>query len=746
MATVRQTLALNDRMSPVLSKIISAMHTTLDVMEQVNVASGRGIGAGVFDKARTQINAANTALQQTVNEVHEVDNAVKKARTGFAGWQAAIVTANQGIILMRQGIHGLNQITSYFDGLMSISSRLNLITEDHLGLQDKIFAAAQRSRGEYAAMASTVAKLNLLAQKAFEPFGGEDATVKFAETLNKAFVISGAGTQERESAMYQMAQALSSGRLQGDEYRSIIENAPLVAQSIEDYMRNVKGAQGTLKDWSSEGLLTSDVLIAAVQNASTEIDKQFADMPMKFSDHMTSLRNEGIKAIAPLTTRFENLMASDKMSTFVNNAIRYIQQLVGWLDNVLEQIDRLSSTAGFQQFASEIGTVLNVVGTLLGWVLQGVLGIVNAITWAWPVVGPILWTVVAALIALKSQLLIQAGLWLWNSILVPAYTAVVGFLQHGYNVLTSATYRASAAQLMFNSALLASPIGWIILILVAVIAIIAIVVNVINAATGSTLSAIGVIVGGLSVAGAFIWNLLLGIFDLVLGVLNGLINPILAFVNFFGNVFNDPVGSIIHLFGQMGDNILGIIESIAKAIDKVVGSNLAGAVSGWRKNLGSFVDTAAKKYGNGAYEEIVGNLNLSSDSLGLGRWAYEDAYDWGYNAGSSIETSVGGALSDLLGGYDPTETPGAGGFDPEDYTDGNGFNVNADGSEVSLSDDDIKYLRDIAKLEYVSQYTTLRPVVQAQFGDVHETADVNQIITVLEDAIEGAYESSLARG
>ena len=504
MATVRQTLALNDRMSPVLSKIINAMHTTLNIMEQIDTASERGIGASAFKQARNQINAANAALEETLNDTKQVNNAAREAGSGFSKWQAAIVTANQGIQLIQQGIHGINRLTGFFDGLTGVSARLNLITEDQLGLQDKIFAAAQRSRGEYTEMANSVAKLNLLAGDTFAQFGGEDATVGFVETLNKAFVLSGAATTERNAAMYQMTQALSSGRLQGDEYRSIIENAPLVAKSIEDYMRNVKGAEGTMKDWASEGLLTSDVIIAATQNAAAQIDEQFADMPMKFGDHMTRLKNEGIRALAPLTERFQGLMQSEKFGAFIDKAIIWIQTGVTWLDKMLDKIEEIGNNPGFQQFASTAGAALSTIVAILGWVIELALGIFNAVMWAWPVLEPILLGVAAALLLINAPLAAQAGLWIWNSVLVPIYTAVVGFLKHGYLVLTSATYRASAAQLMYNSALLASPITWIILIIVALIAIIYAVINVINKVTGSTVSATGVILGALSVAGAFI--------------------------------------------------------------------------------------------------------------------------------------------------------------------------------------------------------------------------------------------------
>lgn len=742
MATVRNTIALNDKMTPVLRSITKALDSTLIALASTDKVSNKA-----FEGVKRDIRNARNAVEGLNLEVQELQQPVDNARKGFSAWQSAIVTANQGIQLIQQGIQGINKVTGFFDGLMGISSRLNLITEDQLSLQEKIYAAAQRSRGEYTAMASTVAKLNLLAANAFAPFGGEDATVKFAETLNKAFVISGAGTTERQSAMYQMAQALSSGRLQGDEYRSIIENAPLVAKSIEKYMREVKGLEGTMKDWASEGLLTSDVIIAAVQNASTEIDEQFAGMPKKFGDHMTELKNKALWALAPITARFETLMQSQKFNAMMEKASQTIVAGINWLDKMFDKLEAIGNNPGFQQFAQTAGRALALVATVLGWIFGLALDIFNLVMAAWPVLEPVLFGVAAALLLIKAPLLAQAGLWLWNTILVPAYTAVLGFLQHGYMVLTNSTYRASAAQLMYNSVMLASPVTWIIMALIALIAVIFAVVNAVNAATGSTTSAFGIIVGALAVAAAAIWNTVLMLIEFVLAGINGVWNYVGMFVNFFANVFKDPIGSVIHLFGGFADTVLGLIESVAKGIDNLIGTNLAQGVSKWRSGLEGNINKWASEYGNGSYQEVMSSSNLTVESLGLGRWEYGDAWDSGYNWGAKAEADISASL-DSLGLNDLTKTA-------EDLATGqqlgNGTLENILGSdgvkgEVSITDEDIKLLKDVAQAEWVNKYTTLRPEMTVTFGDVHETADANQLLEVMETMIENAYASALTEG
>lgn len=164
-------------------------------------------------------------------------------------------------------------------------------------LNKKIYASAMRARAFYTDTAATISKLGLLAGDAFN---SNDEMIAFTELMNKNFTIGGASTQEQSSAMYQLTQAMASGRLQGDEYRSIIENAPLLAKAIEDYMRNVQGAEGAMKDWSSEGLLTADVIKAALFSTADEVEERFAKMPMTWGQVWTMASNIAIRALNPL--------------------------------------------------------------------------------------------------------------------------------------------------------------------------------------------------------------------------------------------------------------------------------------------------------------------------------------------------------------------------------------------------------------------------------------------------------------
>ena len=702
MATVRQAISLQDQMSPVLSKIMKAMSNTIDVMEQMNVASSRGLNASAFTAARKGIADANKALQDFIDDENKLPPANEKVRRGFEGWQAAIVTANQALQLGRTLVDGFLRLTGIGDEMTQMSSRLNLINDGmqtQEELQQMIYESAQRSRGAYGDTADTVAKLNLLAGKVFT---NNREAIAFAETMQKAFTISGADPSEQSAALRQMSQALASGALKGDEFNSIVENAPLIAQAIEKYM-GVSRAE--LREMSSEGKITADIIKNAVFSASGEISDQFENMPMTFAAATQSMRNDAMMAFQGVSQKWSQLLNS----------------------------------AGFTNLMSQVSGAIFVVAGLVERTFDFLIS-------NWPTISAVLSGVAIAFGVILSALLIYNTVQaITNGIQMAS--AIASFIHAAATRSTaSATAMATAAQYGWNTALLASPITWIIIAIVALIAVIFAVVVAVAKMQDSTITAFGAILGALSVAAAVVWNIVVGVINAVMQfVWTRFIEPWIGIMEWVLNVFNGGFNS----FGDAVKNLLGNIISWFLSLGKVV-TKIIDAIFGtnWTDGLNSLQD---KVLSWGKNEQAI-TLSREAPTLQsltggkVDRWAYGDAWDWGKTKGNAATEKLGNLFGNVQDLAQSASGAADAAQDIADYDSLKNGKVDASGSTVSLSDEDLQYMRDIAEIDYINKYTTMRPVVNATFGDVRETADVNKVLEVLENAVADAYASSLARG
>lgn len=281
MATLKSTFVLQDRYSRVVDSI---MRTTRNAEAAMMGASAKADNLGQsFDKMSN------------------------KASSG-AGGIKKLLGALGGFMAVKKAIDLTDEYTNTVARLSLINDGLQTQKE----LQDQIYLSAQRSRGEYITTAQTVAKLGMMAGEAF---GSTDEIVKFTELINKSFKVGGASKTEQSAGMYQLAQAMASGRLQGDEFRSISENAPMIGKALQQYL-GVGAAE--LKEMSSQGLITADVIKGAMFGIGDEINTMFAKMPMTFADAGTQIKNHAIKAFEGVMEKLSEINNSDFMSTLVN--------------------------------------------------------------------------------------------------------------------------------------------------------------------------------------------------------------------------------------------------------------------------------------------------------------------------------------------------------------------------------------------------------------------------------------------
>ena len=661
------------------------------------------------------VEAANQAylrLSQTVGNTERYirDNVDEQGRFNReieegANEANSLMQTIKGAVAAYATIQTLSAALNLSDQLTSTTARMNLMndglqtTQD---LQNMIYLSAERARGSYQATADAVSKLGLMAGDAF---GSSQEIIAFMEQVNKQFTIAGTEAAGVDAAMLQLTQAMASGVLRGEELNSIFEQAPTIIQTIADYL---DVPIGSIREMAAEGQITADIVKSAMFAAADETNAKFESMPKTFSQIWTSFQNTALMAFQPVLQRMNEIANSEAFQEFVNNAIEGLSLVAGI---ALEIFDLLVGVAG-----------------------------AVADNWSW--LSPIIYGVAAALavyygwqLAVNAISAITKGIHIAMAIAQMIHAAATG-------ALTAATAAEIAAQNGLNAALYACPIVWIIVLIIALIALFYAAVAAVNKFAGTSVSATGIICGAFMVAAAFIGNLFVTLINFVIDIFVVLWNFIAAFANFFANVFTDPVGAVARLFFDLVDTVLSLLQSLASAIDTIFGSNLAGAVQGWRDSLSGWVDDT---FGKGT--EVMAQLN--ADDMHLGRFEYGSAWDAGYSFGEGIDESI--ANFDPSSLFD-TNVPGA-----DDYANlGNyGSSIGGIGSGVDdiagntgkiadsmdITEEDLKYLRDIAEQEAINRFTTAEITIeQTNHNTVSGKMDLDGVVDGLTDAVNEAVD------
>lgn len=415
----------------------------------------------------------------------EIPSIMNAAKSGAAFGAAAIGIEAAGRAMKDMAVSAV-QTT---DQLTQIRARINLINDGSQStaeIMDKIYSAANRSRGSYLDMADSVAKLNMLAKDAFS---SNDEAIYFVEQLNKQFKISGASVEETTSAMYQLTQAMAAGKLQGDEFHSIMENAPMLAQSIASEMGLTVGQ---LKEMSSQGLITADIIKEALFNSAEETNSKFAEIPMTFQDIGTQVQNELIAAFQPAMEEISNMTSSGVL----NDALAGLSiafRLVG----TAAQAAIITVRGAFSTLSVVIGTAKNIVTsfanlfrTTMPGVATAIVGVTTAFitykatvalcsaqTAALTVKTVALKTAqVASAIATRSYALAMTvvKVAIQGTILsIGALTLGTTVLKSLFLALRSSTLAAANAQRVLNVVMKANPVGILISVIMTLVGVFA---------------------------------------------------------------------------------------------------------------------------------------------------------------------------------------------------------------------------------------------------------------------------------
>ncbi len=723
MGTIQSYIRLHSGIAQALQRDVSAINRTISQFQNMRMASEGMVNTSSIDSGAAAIERAAQSANRTEQEMNQVSSATQRMQQELRGvgqhtqnntnyqnnYNKSVNDGSSAVSFLLGkaktmattlgAAFGAKQVIGLSDTMASSRARLDLMNDGLQTteqLQNMIYQSAQRSRGSYQDTADIVSKLGTSAKGAFK---SNEEAVLFAEQMNKQFVIGGASAQEQSAAMYQLTQAMASGRLQGDEFRSIMENAPMLAQSIA---QSLGKSTAELREMSSEGLLTSDVIKNALFASADETNRKFEQMPKTFSQVMASVKNQALRAFHPVLNQINKIANSKKFDSFINGAVGAI----------------------------------NTIGSVAAVALGAIVTIGAFMSDNWSIIGPIVYGIAGALMLYYGRLfLINNAEKIHAGIMAIKNGAMIAAVPI-YSLLTGQTMAQTAAQWGLNTALLACPITWIIIAIVALIAIFYAAVAAVNKFAGTSYSATGILVGVFATAGAFIGNTVIGVVNAVITWFVTLWNFIAAFANFFANVFNDPVAAIEHLFLNLFNCILDIVSGAAGLIDKITGSDLSGSIDGFQNKVNKWAQNKIPEQ-----KEYVKTLDPDKYTVNK-RIAYGDAYkagrDWGKNLGKSKKVKTPKVKSPKIPDYGKM----AGVKDPASAataanTGKTAANTAKTANSVSATQEDLSYLRDIAEQEAINQITS--PVINIDMTNnntVNSSLDLDGISSMLRNKVE----------
>lgn len=607
------------------------------------------------------------------------------------------------------------------DELTQTTARLNIMNQSFQEAQkgaydtqetiNLIYASAQNARSEFGAMADVVARFG---NNAGDAFSSTQEVVDFANLVQKQMTIAGAGTQEASNAILQLSQALGSGVLRGDELNSIFEQAPNLIQSIADYL----GVPiGKIREMAQEGQLSADIVKNAVFSAADEINANFENMPMTWNQVWTAMGNTALMQMQPVLAKVNELANNAQFQVMIQNLMNAFGQLAITILNIMEMAGQAAA------FISDNWSTIEPI----------VMGIVTAMG------------------------LYIAALTIYNAI--QGISAVITGVKAAAEMMASgATFMATAAQTGFNAALLACPITWIVIAIIAAIAAIVAFAQHIAETGEIATTAFGVICGWINVVIQFFVNLGLEVANIALGIWNALG----ALASNMVTAFQNSIANIQTFFYNLLSTALSVISQIAAALSKLPfvefdASGLAAAADNYASKA------AAAQASKGDYESMGAAFAKGAgtyDAFGKG-WA-SDAYKSGANFGDGISNKVSNFFhgNQAASNVDTSTMFNGGGYTPGNYTglpasgvgsagdlgkaaNNTAANTAAAAGSLSTSGEDLKYLRDIAEREVVNRFTTAKiSIKQNNNNNINSGLDVDGLMNGMVEGLQEAISKT----
>lgn len=667
MATIRSQMVLNDQVTGVLKNITRALDITLHSFEQMQDASANAVDVHLLNQARAGLGEVNLA-------VREMEENYRRAAQQEQQVTRNIRQSTQAEQQLNASIRGGNDA---LDDMVGKAKNLAATIGASVGLKKLIELSDQ--------MTSTTARLNFIVD--------DGGSVKALEAKIMA------SAQRSRAAYLDTASAIASmGANAGAAFTSNDELIAFMEQVNKQFVIGGASAQG-----QAAAMLQLTQAMAAGALRGEELNSILENAPgiARAIEQYMGIAEGSIKSYA------EKGAVS---ATVVKNALLSIAD---------------ETNAKFNGMAMTWGQVWTQMGNIALKVTQPLLTAINWLANNLSVIGPIL-------LGLGTAFLVFQVAAHWTQIAAvatAAYHAVVNLLSIGFGVLTGNTAAASAAVFTFNSALLASPITWIIMLIAVVIGLLYGVVAIINKVTGSSISATGLICGAIAVAGAFIGNTVIGLLNALIQYIWAIfVAPFLGIVEWILNVcnggFNSFGDAVANLIGQIIGWFLNLGKVVTTIIDAIFGTNwtaglesLQSSVTAWGKN------------------ENAITLDKNAPTIDY-RFEYGDAWAAGNDFGKGIDAKLGGMFN--MGGLGDSS-----GFDLGDiaaYTGETADNTGKTADALAVTEEQLEYLRDIAERDAINRFTTAEVKIDmtGMTNRIDGSADLDGVISQLTEGFTEA--------
>ena len=592
----------------------------------------------------------------------------------------------RGLVGAYVSLQSIGKVLEVSDSLSQTTARLDLMdrsmenagkgaagsTQEMLSM---VYNAAQNARGSFSDMAEVVAKFG---NNAGDAFSASDEVVAFAELVQKQMKVAGASTMESANAMLQLSQALGSGVLRGDELNSIFEQAPNLIQNIADYL---DVPLGSIREMASEGQLTADIVKAAMFDAAEDINERFNNMPMTWGDIWTSFQNDSLMAFQPVLQRVNELANSEAVQQFTRGAEAALMGLAGF---ALDVVNGLAAGADF-------------------------------VATHWDVIRPVIGGVAAALGAYTAALTVYNAVKGISAVAEAVHGAAMAFAAHK-------TFEATVKQYGFNAALLACPITWIVVGVIALVAAITAVVRALNIFGAKNTSVFGTLVGLANVAVQAVVNLGLWVANVALGMWNALG----ACCTNIGTAFHNTISNIQGWFYNLLATGLETVAGICEALNRLpfIEFDYSGI-------SGKAAEYAAKSAAAYDRKEDYADIGQAFDKGFHTFDAFGDG--WAQKA-----FQAGASWIDKLSPKDPEDEREQVLYATDPYTAlGSSINdIAGDTGKIAdsleASQEDLKFMRDIAERDTINRYTTAEiKIEQTNHNNIASNMDLDGIVNDL---------------